>query len=161
MLLICFSLVGCGDEEAMVAADDIPVTKTPGCGYKTWPAPILASCTEPLAAGAPDLRGLWKAYTGSVGHVERVEQCGNRVVITSSGVIHDMRADGTLKNGVNDVAASNCAKIQVAAEFKDGKLALRPNGGPVLVTRHREGEEMVWVYLVKTSRLRRTTEVPK
>ena len=25
------------------------------------PAPILAGCTEPLVAGAPDLRGTWRA----------------------------------------------------------------------------------------------------
>jgi len=34
------------------------------------------------------------------GHVERIEQCGDRVCITSSGVIHDMRADGTVERYV-------------------------------------------------------------
>ena len=27
--------------------------------------------------------------TGRVSHVERVEQCGSRVVVTASGIIHD------------------------------------------------------------------------
>src|SRR5215468_469612 len=74
-----------------VMADDIPVAHTPTGGYgKTFPAPVLAACTEPLAPGAPDLRGIWKAvrverdgkplppsdpmYT----YAERIEQCGNR-----------------------------------------------------------------------------------
>jgi len=38
------------------------------------------------------------------------------VVITGGGVIHDMRADGTLENGVNDVSALNCSEIQGAGD---------------------------------------------
>ena len=33
-------------------AADIPKGNTPGCGYKHFPLPILARCTEPLADGA-------------------------------------------------------------------------------------------------------------
>jgi len=142
------------------SADDIPVAHTPGCGWKEFPPPVLQGCTEPLVSGAPDLRGTWEAYQGAVGHIERIEQCGNRVVITSGGVIHDMRADGTLKNGVNDVAAATCAKIRVAAEFKGGKLALRPFGGPVFVTRRLDGDDMILSYVGKTSRLRRINSLP-
>src|SRR5439155_20848718 len=91
----------------MVKADEIPVAKTPPGGWRgDMPPPVLAGCTEPLHPDAPDLRGLWQAVRverdGQVltdhrlnDHVERVEQCGNRVVVTSEGVIHDMRADGT------------------------------------------------------------------
>lgn len=52
--------------------------------------PILAQCTEPLADGAKDMRGLWVSTDGDGrrGHVERVEQCGNRYVVTSSGLVH-------------------------------------------------------------------------
>lgn len=141
---------------AGLTADDIPTAYTPGCGWATFPQPILAGCMEPLPAGAPDLRGLWRAVEGRVGHIERIEQCGNRVVITSSGIIHDMRADGTLQNGVNDVAASNCMRIFVAAEFNNGSLDLRPfDAPPVLVKRYLEGEEMVWEYAGVVSRLER------
>lgn len=43
-------------------ADDIPVAHTPPDGYgNSFPPPVLADCTEPLVAGAPDLRGIWKA----------------------------------------------------------------------------------------------------
>jgi hypothetical protein len=153
---------GCGSDTDPQGktADEIPVAHTPGCGWEEWPPPVLDECTEPLAPEAVDLRGLWEAYEGQVGHVERIEQCGNRVVITGGGVIHDMRADGTLENGVNDVSAINCAEIQVAAEFVDGRLELRPFGGDVLVTRELHGDEMIWVYAGTTSRLRRIDELP-
>ena len=96
--------------------DDIPVAYTPEGGWSTWPAPVLAGCTEPLPDGAPDLRGDLAGRRGvrrrarrslehpAVGRVSRKEQAGDRVVITGSGIIHDMRCDGTLDNGVHDVA---------------------------------------------------------
>ncbi len=145
-----------GSVNGMVTADDIPTAYTPGCGWEEMPPPVLAACTEPLTPGAPDLRGTWQTTRGGkMPHIERIEQCGNRVVITGGHVTHDMRADGTLKNGVNDVAEMSCMKISVAAEFKDGKLALRPYGGLVLVTRHLDGNELVLHYMGKNSRLRR------
>jgi hypothetical protein len=156
----------------MVTVDSIPVAKTPEGGWKgEMPPPILAGCEEPLVEGAPDLRGLWQAVSvekdGMVlpehrlnRHVERVEQAGNRVVVTSEGVIHDMRADGTLENGVDDVAAANTGqRIRVAAVFNEGRLDLHPMGvrpdTPPLVTREIVGEEMVWVYGPFRVRMRR------
>jgi hypothetical protein len=138
-----------------LTADDIPVIHTPNCGYAAFPEPVLNSCTEPLAPGVSDLRGLWETVTGpACGHVERIEQCGNRVVITGGGVIHDMRADGTVANGVNDISVIMCAPIRVAASFTNGKLELRPNGGAVAVTRWIEDDELVLVYLGKTFRMK-------
>ena len=102
------------------------------------PPPVLAACTEPLAPNAPDLRGLWKAHAVEgggqpapdhplIGHEERIEQCGNRVVITAGRVVHDMRAEGTLEHGVKDVAEANLSQeIRVAALFTDGRLDLHP-----------------------------------
>jgi hypothetical protein len=55
-------------------AADIPKGNTPGCGYDHFPLPILAECREPLPKGAADIRGLWRAVSGEIGHVERVEQ---------------------------------------------------------------------------------------
>ncbi len=47
-----------------VSADDIPVAHTPPRGYRDrFPAPVLATCTEPLAPGAPDLRGVWRTVS--------------------------------------------------------------------------------------------------
>lgn len=139
----------------LVRADDVPVAHTPGCGYEEFPEPVLERCNEPLAEGVPDLRGLWVVYEGLLtGHVERIEQCGNRVVITGGGVIHDMRADGLLASGVDDVSAIDCSPIRVAAEFVDGSLELRPSGlSFVAVTRKLEGEELVWNFLFIPNRL--------
>jgi len=146
-----------------LTADDIPVAHTPEGGWKgEMPPPVLEGCTEPLAPGAPDLRGLWQAILveqdGQVlsahrlnRHIERVEQCGNRIVVTSEGVIHDMRADGTLENGVNDIAAANTGQqIRVAALFNAGRLDLHPLGvdpaRPPLVTREIVDRHMIWNY---------------
>ena len=65
------------------SADDIPKAYTPGCSYTNIPMPVLAECTEPLTEGVIDMRGLWLGVSGRVGHLERIEQCGNRVVVTA------------------------------------------------------------------------------
>ena len=153
--------------------DEIPVAHTPEGGWRgEMPPPILADCTEPLAEGAPDLRGTWKAVSVTRDgvalpdhplnrHVERIEQAGNRVIVTSEPVIHDMRADGTLENGVNDVAAGNFNSIRVAAVFNHGRLELHPFGidpeRPPLVTREIVGDELVWNYAGIVVTMRRVT----
>ena len=40
-------------------------------------------------------------------HVERIEQCGDRTVVTAAGIIHDFHTDGTLRNGSRDVEQEN------------------------------------------------------
>jgi hypothetical protein len=125
------------------------------------PPPILAGCTEPLSADAPDLRGVWRsiAVMDDAGnplaadhpvrsYQERIEQAGNRVVVTSSGIIHDMYADGTAENGVHDVMQTDfTSRIDVVASFEDGVLVLRPEGWPgVEIRRWREGEHLRWRY---------------
>ena len=92
-------------------ARDIPKGNTPGCSYAHFPLPILAECTEPLAAGADDIRGLWLGVEGRVGHVERIEQCGRRVVVTSSGIIHDYGPNSTLGENTNDTEGSVVFRI--------------------------------------------------
>jgi hypothetical protein len=151
-------------------AADIPVAHTPPGGYgDEMPAPILARCTEVVVAGAPDLRGTWRVvsveWKGAqapepdpvAGHVERIEQCGDRVCITSSGVIHDMRADGTVEHGVNDVAATGGGAISVVCTFEAGVHTLRPVGMPGFeVTRRLDRDELVWEYgPIFTARLER------
>ncbi|MEP5765096.1 MAG: hypothetical protein ABJ308_10895 [Halieaceae bacterium] len=81
-------------------ANDIPRAYTPGCGYTQYPQPVLRGCTEPLPEGAQDIRGLWQSVGSKFpDHVERIEQCGDRVVVTTLGVIHDH----TSTNASNDV----------------------------------------------------------
>jgi hypothetical protein len=140
-------------------ADDIPVAHTPPGGWTTMPPPILARCTEPLVPGAPDLRGTWRAIEVEVdgtrapedhplrAHVERIEQCGDRVVVTAAGLVHDMRADATVERGVDDVAAAGRRPIRVVATFEDGALVLRPVGMPgITVSRRLDGDRLVWRY---------------
>jgi hypothetical protein len=159
MLSITASCGGSGDPD-VVLADDIPVAHTPPGGYgDVMPPPILARCNEHLVDGAPDLRGLWMTEALEINgvppppehglwrHVERIEQCGNRVVVTSTGVIHDMRCDGTVENGVNDVSAISFQPIRVVARFEDGVHVLRPVGiAGFVVTRELDGDALVWRY---------------
>ena len=149
-------------------ADDIPVAHTPPGGYgDDVPGPILSGCDEALVAGAPDLRGWWEVTEVSVdgevvpghravGARQRIEQCGNRLVVTASGIVHDMRCDGTEANGVHDVMElDKTTPISVVAAYEDERHVLRPIGLPVEVVRWRDGDDLVWDYLGFTARLAR------
>ncbi len=123
-----------------------PVTGGP-CGWERWPMPVLAGCTEPLAEGVVDLRGLWRGTAGGRDHVERIEQCGNRTVVTTSGILHDFFTDGTLRNGSRDVEPPRCMNTWAAIEWKDEVLEFRPFGLPfVAVTRRMDGDQLLWKY---------------
>ena len=114
---------------------------------------------EPLVDGAPDLRGVWRVVKGPLkGHVERVEQAGDRVVTTAGGVVHDIFANGTLEGGVNDVGEAG-AQLSVAARFEAGPLNLYPaNKRVVAATRYLDGHEMVWRWGPWRNRLQRLDE---
>lgn len=135
------------------------------------PAPVLAGCSDPLVDGAPDLRGSWKVVEVQVngvaapghpalGHVQRVEQCADRLVVTASGIIHDMRCDGTEENGVHDVAEfDHQTPITVVATYEAGVHVLRPVGLPgIEVTRRRDGDHMIWNYVGFEARLERVDD---
>jgi hypothetical protein len=167
-----------------VLASDIPVAHTPPGGYRDrFPPPVLAACTEPLAAGAPDLRGLWKTlraeqaddpsasrlasvprfwFWNTLGvtrarkplppghaiydYVERIEQCGNRIVDTGGGTIADARVDGTEASGVHDVSAFDfTTPIDVIASFENGVFVLRPPKLPIRITRWLDADgNLTW-----------------
>jgi hypothetical protein len=149
-------------------AHEIPVAHTPPGGYgETFPPPVLAGCAEPLPAGTPELRGFWRVVAVDVGgapapdghgayaHTERIEQCGNRLVVTGGGVIHDMRCE----HGVHDVMQLDfTTPITVVATYEDGVHVLRPVGLPVEVTRRRDGDDLIWSYVGFTARLRRAAD---
>ena len=156
----------------MTTIDSIPVAHTPPGGYgDDVPAPVLAGCTEPLPAGAPDLRGWWRTAEVVIdGHVrpehpalggtQRVEQAGDRLVVTGAGVVHDMRCDGSEVNGVHDVAElDKTTEITVIATYEDGVHVLRPLGMPIEVKRWRDGDDMMWQYVGFTARLVRFGDV--
>ncbi|HIF65793.1 MAG TPA: hypothetical protein EYQ34_04220 [Acidimicrobiia bacterium] len=135
-------------------AVDLPVVRTPPGRWKEWPPLVLAGCDEPLAVDVPDLRGVWQVYKGPLkGHIERNEQAGARVVITGGGVIHDLTADGSL---MSDEGVGG-AKISVTARYEDARLNLYLNGKRLVVTRYRDGDEMVWRWGPYTNHLRRLT----
>lgn len=149
-----------------MAVSAAPKAHTPPGGWHgEMPPALLEADADGPAPGIPDLRGLWKAFAVEVhgapipdtSDLERIEQSGNRVVITAGGVIHDMECDGTLENGVNDVSAVSYQPISVAASWEDGKLVLRPNNAFVAVTRHLEGDVLVWNLLPfgRVTRMRR------
>ena len=147
--------------------DDIPVAFTPPGGWSEWPPPVLAGCTEPLPAGAPDLRGIWQITEVRVGGevveghellgiVTRKEQAGDRMVITGGGIIHDMRCDGTLERGVHDVMQADfTTPVHVAASYENGVHVLRPDGLLVEVRRWRDGDDLIWEYVGFTARMSR------
>ena len=144
-------------------ANDFPLGKTqPGASLDVWPNRVMDGCTEPLPPGVPDLRGVWEVYEGRMkGHVERIEQAGNRICITTGGLVHDMYCDGTLENGVDDIAGFEGRRIRVAATFENGVHKLRPWAKRVVaVTRRLEGDELRWRYGPFRNKLRRLTEPP-
>jgi hypothetical protein len=151
-----------------VHADDIPVAFTPPGGWiGEMPPPILGDCTEPIVDGAPDMRGLWRVAEvivdgapdpthRALGSLQRIEQCGDRVVVTAGRIIHDMRADGSNERGVHDVAEfDKTTPIVVVATFEDGVHVLRPVGMPIEVRRWIVDGSLMWHYLGFTARLER------
>ena len=153
-------------------AIDIPKGNTPGCSYEHFPLPILRDCTEPLPQGADDIRGLWLGVEGGhEGHVERVEQCGERVVVTAAGVIHDSGPNSTAGFTTDDTEGSvlftigedeYCPRSSASAIWNDGVLDFRVLGwGPVVVRRYLEGEQLVWEYADgSVTRMNRLCQLP-
>lgn len=152
-------------------AIDIPKGNTPGCGYQHFPLPVLRECSEPLPDGAADLRGLWQAVTGKVGHVERIEQCGARVVVTAAGIIHDSGPNSSGGYTSNDTEGSvlftigereYCARTSAGMYWNDGVLDFKVFGwGPVVVRRYLDGEQLIWEYADgNISAMQRLCELP-
>jgi hypothetical protein len=153
-------------------ASEIPIAHTPMGGWRgDMPPLVLAGCDEPLVVGAPDIRGLWEVFEVEAGgeviedhpvlrQRQRVEQCGDRLVVTAGGIIHDMKCDSTKEHGVNDVAQIDCSTpIVVVASYENGAHVLRPIDVPLTVTRHLDGDVLVWNYGgVFIARLERVAE---
>lgn len=153
-------------------AAEIPKGNTPGCRYDHFPLPILADCTEPLAKGADDIRGLWLGVEGDhLGHVERIEQCGRRVVVTSSGLIHDSGPNSTAGETTNDTEGAvvftigereYCPRTSASMVWNEGVLDFHVFGwGPVVVRRYLDAEQLVWEYADgSTTRMDRICTLP-
>lgn len=159
------------DNSGKLAAD-IPKGNTPGCSYTHFPLPILRECTEPLPVGAADIRGLWIAVTGKVGHVERVEQCGARTVVTSSGIIHDSGPNSTGGFTSNDTEGmvlftigdrEYCPRTSAGMVWNKNVLEFRVFGwGPIVARRYLDGQQLVWEYADgSTTRMNRICTLPE
>ena len=154
-------------------AAEIPKGNTPGCGYDHFPLPILADCTEPLVDGAADIRGLWVGVEGGhIGHVERVEQCGSRVVVTSSGLIHDYGPNSSAGLTTNDTEGGvlftigdreYCPRTSASMIWNEAVLDFHVFGwGPVVVKRYLDGDQLVWEYADgSTTRMDRLCRLPE
>ena len=144
-------------DDSGLRAADIPKGNTPGCSYAHFPLPILRACTEPLPANAADLRGLWIGVQGGhVGHVERIEQCGARTVVTAAGIIHDYGPNSTAGLNTDDTEGAVlftvgdrefCPRTSASMIWNEGVLDFHAFGwGPVVVRRYLDGEQLVWEY---------------
>lgn len=98
-------------------------------GLPPRPNYYLACKSQSLPDGIPDLRGNWKGQMvvggtpfGDV-HTERIEQCGDRIVITMPEAVYDFpHADDTFENGLQDWAMQAlpaCKRFIAAGRFDD------------------------------------------
>ena len=143
---------------AVIQANDLPVVRTSQGRWKEWPPLVLATCDEPVVPGAPDLRGVWQVYKGPLrGHIERIEQSGARVVITAGGITHDLTAGGV---SMTDEGIGG-AEINVAAHYESDRLNLYLNNKRLVVTRYRDGNDLVWRWGPYRNRLRRLNDPHK
>jgi hypothetical protein len=151
---------------------EIAKGNTPGCGYDHFPLPILADCTEPLPPEADDIRGLWLGVAGGhIGHVERIEQCGVRTVITTAGIIHDYGPNSTGGLNTDDTEGgvtftigdkAYCPRSSAAMIWHDKVLHFHALGwGPVVVRRYLDGDQLIWEYADGTiTRMDRICQLP-
>jgi hypothetical protein len=99
------------------SASELPRVNTPVMpfGYgTTYPDYFYTDCTTAISTGIPDFQGDWAETTVTIdgteypaettnAYSERIEQCGDRILIVSSSVLHEVFiADESMFNGVND-----------------------------------------------------------
>ncbi len=121
------------------SATEIPRVNTPIVPFsygEEYPEPYYADCTTPIADGVPDLSGDWVETMVTIDGVEiaaqpnprseRIEQCGNRILIASGGVLHEVfEADSTMFNGINDVNSSG-QPVHFTGSFEENVFILTP-----------------------------------
>jgi len=118
------------------SATEIPRVNTPivPFGYgDSYPAPFYTDCTSPIAEGIPDLQGEWKEQTVTIDgtefqasgeYSERIEQCGNRILVASTGLLHEFfMTDNTMFNGANDVNSMG-QPVHATGRFEGNSLVL-------------------------------------
>jgi hypothetical protein len=111
------------------------------------------------------------SVTGKVGHVERVEQCGVRTVITSSGIIYDSGPNATGDFNSNDTEGNltfslgdkdYCPRTSASVVWNNGVLEFRAFGwGPIVVKRYLRGEQLIWEYIDGATTMQRLCQLPE
>ena len=107
-----------------------------------------------------------------IGHVERVEQCGRRTVVTTSGIIHDGGPNRTGGETSNDTRGDviftigdeeYCPRTSASMIWNDGVLDFHVFGwGPVVVQRYLDGDQLIWEYADgSTTRMDRICTLPE
>ncbi len=121
------------------SATELPRVNTPIVPFsygEDYQELYYADCTTLIADGVPDLRGDWVEATVTINGVEiaaqsnprreRIEQCGNRILIASNGVLHEVfAADSTMFNGINDVDPMG-NPVHLTGKFEDNVFLLTP-----------------------------------
>ena len=153
-------------------AIDIAKVNRPGCGYDHFPLPILAGCTEPLPPQADDIRDLWRGISGGhLGHLERAEQCGSRVVGTAAGLIRDCGPNSTGRLNTNDTEGSvllilggkeHCMRASASMIWEAKIFNFYAFGwGPRAVSCYPDGDELIWEYVDgSVTRMKRPCTLP-
>ena len=140
-----------------------PRAAGPARGRRRCSAPAPNRSSRALRnspAGGRSLRWRWTAAPcpdhRAIGAVQRIEQCGDRLVVTAAGIIHDMRCDGTEAGGVHDVAEMQGHRDHRRRHLR-GRRARAPAGRlPIEVKRWRDwADDLMWQYLGFTARLER------
>ncbi len=121
------------------SAAEIPRVNTPvmpALYQGGYPAHFYTDCTTPIGNGIPDLRGDWQEATVTINgveipaqadlHDERIEQCGDRILVVSKGLLHEAFLDNnSMYNGVNDINTQG-QPIHSTARFEGDALVLTP-----------------------------------
>ncbi len=127
------------------SSSEIPRINSPvmPIGYgNSYPDYFYTNCNTPIATGLPDLQGDWSEETVVIGgeefpaqtdaHSERIEQCGDRVLIISHGILHEFfLTDDSMYHGVNDINPQG-QPIHASGRFENNTLILTPIFPPQL-----------------------------
>lgn len=83
------------------------------------------------------------------------------MVVTSAGILHDFRMDGTLENGARDIQPP-CFNFATAIRVGDeGKVIFRLFNLFDAASRHMEGDDLIFTYVDGTlTRMKRICRVP-
>ena len=89
-------------------------------------------------------------------HIERIEPCGDRTVVTTAGVIHDYGPNATGGLHTNSTegqlvftigAREYCPRTSASMILEDNVLNFYVFGwGPKTVNWYRDGDQLVWEY---------------